>query len=248
MEPAPADPGRAEAVLRVVLFIEAAADEATTSHLVDRQIGETLGRSTASLDDRRAWQGIEPGTTATLWRRVKDLAQQHGVRAHGRFDASRRPPDAQAGRRALLLVEKLRCGDVVVLVRDADDQPERYTGLDLARKESASKDRVVIGVASPEREAWLLAGFVPNNANEQQTLDAERQRLGFDPTLYPERLGGRGKRDAKVALENVTSGRHDRERICIEETPLATLRLRGEGSGLAAFLAEVEQRLGPLLR
>jgi len=50
----------------------------------------------------------------------------------------------------------------LVLIRDLDNQPERRIGLEEAWKEMAPSlgFPTLIGTANPEREAWILNGFV----------------------------------------------------------------------------------------
>jgi hypothetical protein len=135
----------------------------------------------------------------------------------------------------------------VILVRDADDQPERLTGLRQARdhaQHGLEPDRVAIGVAVPEREAWCLCGFIPASDTEQQELTAQRQRLGFDPTRHPDRLRGEGKRNAKPVLAALTQGDRDREQQCLE-TPLERLHQHGTACGLSEFLDELRANVVP---
>jgi hypothetical protein len=158
------------------LVAEAPADAETARILVDRVLrARRSGIDDAMLDSLRGWRGVEPGSTVTYWKHVRALAKAHGVRSHGHFSGEPGAPDAQAGRRALLLFTKLGMTDAVVLLRDADDQPERRTGLQEARDASPHCDRIAVGVAEPEREAWILAGFHPRDEAERST-PASRQR------------------------------------------------------------------------
>lgn len=97
-----------------------------------------------------------------------------------------------------MLFARLGMPDVVVLVRDADNtDEERREGFEQARTSSPHPERIVIGIAKSEREARIIAGFVPCDEREQLVLASERQRLGFDPTLHPHELRGNGTRSAK---------------------------------------------------
>lgn len=128
-----------------------------------------------------------------------------------------------------------------------EHQPERARGLTQARELSGHPDRVAIGVANPEREAWHIAGFCPCAPEEHAALRAERQRLGFDPTERSHQLRGEGKRSAKLALRALTHDDRDRERRCLTEPTLEMLSARGSGNGLADFLVEVRDRVVPRL-
>ena len=238
----------AASVRSIGLIVEAAADAQVVRTLVDRLLIEAREWVEPSLlDGLRCWRGAEPETAVTYWKKVRGLARKYNVRSHGHFSGEPGAPDAQAARRALLLFKKLGMVDALVLLRDADDQPERLKGLVQARDESPMADRIAIGVAIPEREAWVLVGYLPSDETERQALAEERARLGFDPSRYPERLRGEGQRSAKLALVNLTRGHHDREVECLEATPISYLRERGARCGLAAFLGEIEQTIVPAI-
>ena len=42
---------------------------------------------------------------------------------------------------------------------------------------------IVVGLAVVERESWVICGYEPQGNDEVARLDAERQKLGFDPRL-----------------------------------------------------------------
>ncbi len=110
---------------------------------------------------------------------------------------------------------------------------------------------IVVGVAVPEGEAWLLAGWTPQDARDRERHAASRKHLGFDPCSAPERLTSDGKeRDAKrharfLVIGEGASVEHadavapevdDRVRDrCLRD--LSTLRTRGA----AAFLGALER-------
>jgi hypothetical protein len=212
----------AEATYSIGLVVEAAADGATTATLVDRCLVEHIE-----------------------WLEAEHLPHRVEV-PMGFFDGRPAKHDARMARRALLLFAKLGMPDLVVLVHDADDRPERREGFEQARNDTPLPERIVIGIANPEREAWVIAGFVPCDEREQNAVASERQRLGFDPSLHPHELRGNGKRSAKTALANLLDD-DQREHRCLTEPPLAHLRQRGEHTGLTAFLNEIEERIVPVI-
>lgn len=224
------------------LLVEADADAETVRVLVDRLLERAADWVTPEL---LQWRGFEPQTEVAFWTDVKHLCREHGVRLHGKFDGEPGAADAHAARRALALFRKLGAPDAVILVRDADDQARsRLTGLQQARadqRHGIDPNRVAIGVASPEREAWHLVGFIPANDDERQRLIEERQRLGFDPTLHPHRLRGNAKRNAKPVLDKLTDGDQERERQCLADLPLDAEHC--EGCGLTPFLTELHERV-----
>lgn len=233
----------AEASFSICLVAEAAADARTVQALVDRCLCEQVDWFDEELlDSLRAWRGIEPAEPFSKWTRTAALAREHRIQSLGKFDGQPGSHYAKRASTTLKLFAKFGMPDAVILVVDADDQPARKQGLEQARDGFSIARRVVVGVANPEREAWVLAGFVAKDDVERQRLAAERQRLGFDPTTHPHELGGSGKRDAKRAYASLVSD-WDRERECLLTPELADLRGRGRGAGLADFLAEVEERL-----
>lgn len=130
-----------------------------------------------------------------------------------------------AARRALLLLMNGPKLDAVVLVRDSDNQLERRLGLEQARKDRKWPFQVVIGLAIPKRESWVLVGFEP-----QEALAQARRETG----------------DLKRILQLLVGNDYDREEACWTECPLETLAERGQSNGLAEYLEEVRTRLVPL--
>lgn len=237
----------AETTYSIGLVVEAQADARTTVTLVDRCLVEGIEwLETEHLEHIRSWRGIEPGTAFTAWKHVTMLAKRHRVVPMGFFDGDPGEHDARKARRALLLFARLGMPDVVVLVHDADDSPVRRVGFEQARS-GTMRDRIVIGIANPEREAWIIAGFVPGSDREQNALASERRRLGFDPTLHPHELRGNDKRSAKTALENLLGADEQREHRCLTEPPLAYLHERSRETGLAAFLDEIGEHIVPVI-
>lgn len=233
----------ADASFCVCLVAEADADARTVQMLVDRCLCEKIAWFDEEiLDSLRNWQGIEPETPFTKWTRAAALAREHRIQSLGKFDGEPGSHYAKRASTTLKLFAKFGMPNAVILVVDADDQPERKRGLEQARDGLGVAKQVVIGVANPEREAWVLAGFMPRDEQERQRLAAERQRLGFDPTAKPHQLGGHGNRDAKRAYANLVVDR-ERERECLMVPELTELSQRGRGAGLADFLAEVEERV-----
>jgi hypothetical protein len=239
----------ADGTYSIGLVVEAPADARATTTLVDRCLCEGIEWLDAEqLDFLRSWRGVEPGTDYTKWSTIKHLARKYRVDQPGYFDGAPGNHDAQAARRALLLFVRLGMPHVVVLVRDADDRvAERREGFEQARMDSPHPERTVVRIANPEREAWVIGGFVACDEREQDAVAAERQRLGFDPTLRPHELRGDGKRSAKKALASLIGDDPDREHRCLTEPPLSELRRRGEHTGLAAFLDEIDDRIVPVV-
>ena len=109
---------------------------------------------------------------------------------------------------------------------------------------------MLIGVAEPKRECWVLAGFEPKSPEETARLEASERRLSFHPVREAHRLDARehgAKNDAKRALEEFTQGDMERERACLEERPLSALQEHGRNTGLPEYLKEVRERLVPVI-
>lgn len=237
--------------LRIAVVYEADADLRTGTELADRALVEAIHWLEADqLPYQRDWIG-KLGQEQLTWKSIPRLARAARIRAHGHIDGNPLEADAGAARRAILYLkaafEEL---DGIVLLRDQDDQPERRLGLEQARSDHRGPT-IVVGLAIVEREAWVLAGFVPEDAQEQARLDAERQTLGFFPHERSHELtAGKddaAKRSPKRVLQVLSGGDRDRERRCWNETPLARLRERGTENGLCDFLDEVRDRLAPLI-
>ncbi|WP_244224632.1 hypothetical protein [Corallococcus sicarius] len=203
------------------------------------------------LDTQRRWQGRTSDEAFLRWASVKDEADKAGLKGlFGHFGGRPGEPDALVARRALMLFMTAdKVPDAVMLIRDSDGDPRRRIGLEQARDNSAWPFHVVIGVAEPKRECWVLAGFDARE-NEVEALRAVEQRLSFHPVRDAHRLTARehgAKNDAKKALDELTSGKAERELECLRDTPLEMLQSRGAHVGLTQFLAEVRERLVPVV-
>lgn len=235
----------------LVVVCEADADRRTATGLADRVLcQEVEWIEPESIDLHRRWQGLAEGSAYLEWRRTATLARERGLRPHGHFDGRPGAPDAYAARRALLLLalEASRL-DAVLLIRDSDGEMERRTGLEQARAERAWPFPVVLGLAHPKRECWVLAGFEPRSDAERERLANARRSLGFDPRSNAHLLlaSQRGApRDAKRVLSDLTLGSFDREAACWMECDLEILRELGTETGLTAYLDEILEHLVPI--
>lgn len=228
---------------------EARADRDAACGLADRVfLDDVHWLDAETLKFCREWRGLTHGADFLRWASVSEEWKQMGLKPiFGKFGEQ---PDAYMARKALLMFAQAeRRPDAVVLMRDSDAQRER-TGLEQARDSSKWPFAVVIGLAHPKRECWVLAGFDPKNTQEVEGLTQEERRLSFHPVRDAHLLTARehgAKKDAKVALDALTQGDKGRERECLEATPLDTLRERGGNTGLKAYLEEVRERLVPIL-
>lgn len=233
------------------IVCESPADRRTAADLADRVLCQQVGW--LELDDlklHRRWQGLEESDSHLEWHQTKDLARQRHVKAHGHFEGKPGAPDAYAARRALLLIATApKSPDAVVLVRDTDGQEERRDGLEQARREREWPFPIVLAVAHPKRESWVLTGFEPRNEVEGERLEALSRELGFDPRRRSETLSAAGTgmpRNAKRILALLVGEEPEREWTCWREPALDLLEERGKLTGLADYLNEVRDRLVPL--
>ena len=208
---------------------EAAADHRTATALAERVLGhpvETTGIDPTLDTDHRftAWKGLDA-----------HRGNWPSTRLHGKM-----PAFTKAAKKALLLFpSKIKA--VILMIDGDDDAPGRGEALERARTESTTipPERIVVAVPQPEREAWHIAAFEPNNADEQQRLEQVRSKLGCDPRANSHTLKhGRdtAKRNAKRVLEELTDRDSDRAHEVLQSTGEHILRERGQENGLTHFL------------
>lgn len=234
-------------MIRILVVCEAPADKTTGCELADRALVQAHGWLDGLLDNQRAWIGAEPGASLLLWSKVPTTYRSRGFPQFIAF-GTHREPDAIATARALRIARDLDV-DGVVLLRDLDDQPTRRAGMERARAKMGDTE-VVIGAMCRMREAWVLNGFEPQDDEEEGRLAGERQNLGFDPRVAPERLTAKNelaKKSPKRVLAALTVEDWERQASCWRQTSLGLLCERGVGSGLSAYVEEVRARLALLI-
>lgn len=232
----------------LAIVCEADADRRTATGLADRMLREEVDWIEPEiLDGYRTWQGLAEGSSHLEWHQVKGYARARGVKPHGSFNGEPGAPDAFAARKALLLLAiNPHPPDAVVLVRDSDGQQERRRGLEQARNYRNWPFPVLIGLADPKRECWVLAGFESRSEAENASLAQLRQELGFDPRLRSEELSAKtpgAPRDAKRIVRLLVGDTYDREQSCWVDCRLEDLIERGRLNGLADYLEEIRTRL-----
>jgi hypothetical protein len=245
-------------MLRIAVFCESPNDLKLATGLVERVLHEEgPDWLREHLDfrpwsDVREWVGARPADFFDIHYLDKEMRDRGLLRPRNRFGGERGGHGALMAYNAALVArhEADRSGPIgaVLLIWDMDDQGD-------ARREAIAHGRkaallpMLVGHPDLEREAWVLAGFVPRNAAERCLVDDERRVLGFDPCREAHRLRDKHDGDArspKRVLDKLTGGDRDREAACWMETPLATLRANGEENGLRAYLDEIRAHLLPL--
>lgn len=255
---------------RIVLVCEGPTDPPLVCDLADRILKDAVDwlREHESLDGLRSYRGLDENQPYLAWREVKERFEKAGLRLGRRFGNEARSADQVTTRKLLLLIAAHHQAsrgeggvDGVLIFRDADRQPERRQGIEAAREEfvknheapeslHAWRQHIALAVAEPMNEAWVMAGFEPAEDREQAALDAARAELGFAPNASPEELDARehgAKRSAKRVLDQLCPD-PDRRTRCWRETPLETLRQRGQRCGLTPYLDEVCEKLAPLFQ
>ncbi|WIG94606.1 hypothetical protein [Myxococcus sp. SDU36] len=235
---------------------EARADQRTACTIANRVIAEDVDWVQPEVRDtlyRWCGVGATPGDGFVRWQKVREELTRRGIKPpFGHFGGAAGRPDALITRQVLLLFASLeRPPDAVVLVRDSDGDPSRRDGLEQARTSRAWPFEVVIALAEPKREAWVLAGFEPQGSDEGGRLQRLRERLSVDPLVRSHELDARehgAKTDIKRALTELTQDDWNREQQCIEESSLELLKQRGAKNGLTAFMTEVHDKLVPLFK
>jgi hypothetical protein len=200
------------------------------------------------LDDLRTWGESEPDRPYLAWRDLNKAIEAEGyrIRPRSRFGGQPGAADARAAAKALQFALKKGCYHAVFLIRDSDGDPARGQGLEQARTRDPDHPwpfAVILGLAQPKREAWVIAGFEPGTNAEGDRLSRLRQELGSNPCEVSHALAARphgGRREAKRVLAALLGGNDpERETACWRETSLDILRARGQENGLVAYLDEL---------
>jgi len=237
---------------RLGIVVEGPSDRRTIPGLIDRILVDEVAALDGHLERARTYVGLDAGNPFLAWADVhKEAARRRVPRRHGHFGGE---PGIEDFRTAVLA---LRCFVVrdpqpaaAILVRDSDGkQEDRVKGLEQARKDGDWPFPVVIGVAHPMRECWVLAGFEPKTKKEAAALAALRKELGFNPTNRSDRLDASKEtatKSPKRVLSELTGGDAEREENCWTDAALDDLRDRGVLNGLSSFMGEVEAKLVPV--
>jgi hypothetical protein len=248
--------------IRILVVAEAPADWRMVAHLIDRKVlhyAPDLMQDAGSLEAVRIWCGIEADSQFTSFSRLKKLAfDEHKSALRGAgpigFSGSAREGFEWASVKKVLILARLGARpapDAIVYSRDMDRRPrERKESIENAISTIPDPPFVVVlALANPKREAWILNGFIVRNAAEEKRLSGLKKELGLDPCEKAEEVDVStpgALKDAKRVLKKLTDGDHDRESECLN-APWETLRKRGKNTGLAEFLEQVKDRIVPLV-
>jgi hypothetical protein len=241
----------------IAVICEGLTDPPTVCSLADRFIVAGVGWiDLDEIETHRHYRGFQPTDPYLTWFEIDELAKQFGVKLLGHFEGFPLHRDGHNARKALALltlhVPEESPVEAVVIFRDGDKEYDaRREAIRRVRDNTNLPIPIVVGVANRMRECWVLNGFEPAGGDEQARLAAERARVGFDPRFRAHELTDTNESEdccPKRVLRELSGDDRDRERSCVWNTSLDTLRTRGEATGLREFLDELEARLPAAFR
>ncbi len=240
--------------LVIAVACEADSDFRAVSTLIDRLLLENV--PWAEQDHLVHLRQFVAENPLYRWTRIQNipasiLSKKLRV-TPGKFRGEPGAPDALLARKTIVLLNSLNPQpQILVVMRDVDLEPGRQTGWNQARNEYHGNPPLILGIAIIKRENWILAGFLSRNEDEQLRLQAERQTLGYDPSLNPSHANSheRGSKHCpkRVLTNLVGPAGVERELACLRDTPMEELEARGENIGLKQFLIEIRTIMCPLL-
>lgn len=240
--------------ISIALICEGVTDPPTVCPLADRMIlaaVDWLRELADEIDTHRHYRGFRPTDPFMTWFEIDDLSRAHGVKEFGHFDGLPLHRDGRNVRRALALLtlhapEEVPV-DAIVFFRDGGREYEdRRDAILRVRDRTPLRIPVAVGVANRMRECWVISGFEPAEESEEGRLEAEHDRVGFDPRFRAHDLtdtNDADDRSPKRVLRSLTGDNPERERECVGQTSLLLLRSRGERTGLNEFLDDLATRL-----
>jgi hypothetical protein len=222
--------------LRVLVFAEDVLGMTLARDLYDRVVVERgprwmadLWADSATRATQRAWSGLDAADAFTKWTSAPAIASRHRVVTHG---LGLKGYSLVAYRAARLAARAAPLPDLVVLCIDTQgSRTMREDLLDGLRRAGAGGLPFALAVAHQEAEAWVAAGFDPENDAENAILRELEAEHGFAPTREPHRL-----------TPNRPTDPHDAKRVCASLFPGGTLSPRAERCWLDTSLDVLEQR------
>jgi hypothetical protein len=232
---------------RVVLVCEGVSDPPVAVALAKRVLLEHIDWLDGVPDAMPVFQGLRENDDFLKWASVKgeyDNAGEDFRRRRRGFHGQglSRTPDAENAERAIRLIRfYVPNAAAVVFVRDTDNSGERKQGLEMIRKNYSSAISISVGIANPKIEAWILAGFEPDE-EEIRRVNEFHQTHGVHPIKDSHRLRAADNADVRNAKNVVAHLMSDypRRAKCWEDTSFEVLRRHGQENGLSDFLDELE--------
>jgi hypothetical protein len=248
---------------RVLVFAEDVLGMTLARDLCDRVVVERgpiwlrdLWDDSTKREEQRTWAGVELGAPRpwSTWEDALEQAQRHGVVAQGLGLKGYAKVAYRTARLAAHLVTKLQpAPDLVVFCIDTDgDETVAEQMREGVERANVGGLPISLAVMHQESEAWVVAGFVPENTAEELALRQLKSNLKFDPTSEPHRLTSRRQtepRDAKRVCKSLVPEvpHSERARRCWLDTSLDDLERRGAQTGLPEYLAAVKAIVLPAL-
>ena len=244
----------------LLVICEARVDFQIATDLADRILRAGHTGTIIHRSPEYRWHESAPGQHFICWKDLDKVAEALGIRRlrpRSRFGGVPGAAFDAAADKALLLASSIQKKEGLVgvlLICDSDgDEKERRSGLTQARTAELNGPSwpfgIVIGLPHPMAEAWVLAGFEPQDAAELKRLAELTQEIGRNPCFYSHELGNKSSpRDIKRILKILTNHDGERQAICWQQAPLSSLRERGQNNGLAAYLTEIDERIVSALR
>lgn len=247
--------------VRVLVHAEDALADGVARDLLDRAVHEEAEEdwlrdlwAPGARDHQRAFEDFSPEKPSSNRFRVhpRDPKTNRALLGNAalayqcvRIAARRRGPD----------------DDVLLLLAfDTDHRPDEHRcrhGVAVATDSAEAAVPTVVAEATPEFDAWVLAGCDldrPPHRSQHAAVCAHMKSQGFaiDPVKEPHRLTskkGDDPRDAKtiaqrlLGLDQQVGPDHREAQRCWEDTALKVLRERGDEAGVAAFLTDVRREV-----
>lgn len=237
--------------ISIALVCEGVTDPPTLCALADRFICEAVDWvAVDEIDTYRHYRGFQSDKPYLTWFEIEDLGKRYSVKSAGHYIGLPLHGDGHHVRNALALLTLHAPGppiEAIIFFRDGDKEYEaRREAILRVRDNSAIPIPVIVGVANRMRECWVLNGFEPVDDREQKLLNSEHQKLGFDPRFRAHELTATNEshdRSPKRVLRALTGDDQEREKRCVYQTSIDTLRMRGAETGLPVFLEELQERL-----
>lgn len=242
--------------LRVVVFGEDILGVTLASDLCDRVVVERGPRWLADLwgertllEGQRSWTGVAPTEAWTKWTSLRS----HDRRHHSTHGLGMKGYALVAYRAAHIAARLAPVPDVVVFCIDTQGDPGMRRAMqEGVRRADAGELSFAFAVAHQESEAWVVTGFVPENAGEADMLRLETREQGFDPTAAPQRLTPNRSTDPhdakRVVAALIPEGTlSPRARRCWLDRGLVDLEQRGRETGLPEYLADISDVVLSLL-
>ena len=246
--------GTRRPMITIAIVSEGPSDARTAKTLVDEILCLDIDWVEHEvIDGYRKYYGHQTDD-ALYWRHIPELAKQHGVVVAGFMKGEPPNHDAHATLRALRLLDKCNPRpQVVLLLRDSDNNLDKKIGIDKAREHFSPEIwPIILGLAHTKSECWVIAGFEPNDKLEAKRVEqlrvGELPGVGFDARHRSEDLTAKEghKLCAKRVLHYLTESSHDREHRCLVTIVKDKLHeSRGQNNGLGDFISEIRSRLLP---